>query len=1059
MRNFSKKFLSIILVLTVLAQLLCVSAFAAEETENEPVYKNLVVFGDSICLGFSTEDASMADSSTYDIERNLLRSVLSEDYQHCYPTQFAAKIGLSPFEGISYPGGTWDYKTETEWDDVYNFGICAAWSGDIKELLTNPYYIYWYASANYENGDTFILPEAYTGVRGIVDTAAEGYNVADSSTWQYKTGEDYEGQYEEYTIPAGVEIPVVVENNWWGSVSFDLNPIIYQKYFYVSETCLDENGNFIDTNHDNIVNDKDIIYYPMAEWWGMYFPNTEEFGDKLGNPIQNPQFTKYYYNLATTTVKNGDLIALALGNNDIYHSFMAYQQSSDSMLCQMVYYLSYALQMNCSVNDILTMLEGSMQQGQISGNTIAGQSNQTAVLAADSTESDDPAGEGSGFSALTSVEEIEALLSLYSSENVTAYLADTVEAYKANYVAIIQRVFELKQDTAEVVLVGHYNPFGMVNYLTMLSEAAQNGQLFEHLGGKYGSGALSTILQTFIGTPEQWGTINGMTEEELLNYVKKGRAELARFLQELSKLDMNDENVDQAVTQMLMDLTFPVSVLLVGDALADTYEEMNSFLQEMAEKYDVAYVDVSDAPSNSRYDPHPTEYGHTWIAERFYETVVPEITASISPVGTGQGEVTPLGNKEFRLHDDQTYRFTAKEGSKISAIFVDGKRLSKNEFASVYADGQYTFEKIMANHSITVQFDRDFDSVKKFSANILGSLAKYGVGEGMYKPGDIVSINAGALDGFEFAGWKAEGVKLADSASASTTFEMPENAVTIRATWKAVEDEPENTPPQQIIADDASYVLRFVTNGGTDIPDYTKMSGAVIDLNAFFTTREGYDFAGWYSDKGLTKKANFATLTKDISLYAKWVKKMVADIPFRDVSERDWFYGNVDYVYSKGLMNGTSGTQFSPNLTTTRGMVVSMLYRLESAPAVSGKCPFSDVMSGGYYEDAITWAAENGIVGGYSDGRFGPDDNITREQMAAILYRYAQYKGYDVSESADISKYTDSGVASVYAVNPLKWANAKGLITGTTATTIAPGGEATRAQAAAILHRFCENIK
>ena len=159
------------------------------------------------------------------------------------------------------------------------------------------------------------------------------------------------------------------------------------------------------------------------------------------------------------------------------------------------------------------------------------------------------------------------------------------------------------------------------------------------------------------------------------------------------------------------------------------------------------------------------------------------------------------------------------------------------------------------------------------------------------------------------------------------------------------------------------------------------------------------------------------------------------------------------------LMKGTSVTTFSPNLTTTRSMIVTILYRLENEPSVSGKCPFSDVKSGSYYENAITWAAANGIVGGYGEGKFGPDDNITREQMAAILYRYAQYKGYDVSDKADLGKFTDSGKIGAWAADAMAWANANALVNGVSATILNPQGEATRAQVAAILHRFCENVK
>ena len=158
-------------------------------------------------------------------------------------------------------------------------------------------------------------------------------------------------------------------------------------------------------------------------------------------------------------------------------------------------------------------------------------------------------------------------------------------------------------------------------------------------------------------------------------------------------------------------------------------------------------------------------------------------------------------------------------------------------------------------------------------------------------------------------------------------------------------------------------------------------------------------------------------------------------------------------------MNGTSETTFGPNETTTRGMIVTILYRLEGEPEAEATSAFADVAADMYYADAVNWAAANNIVTGYDDTSFGPDDTITREQMAAILYRYAQYKGYDVTTGGmALNEYTDAGQISEYAVPAMQWANENGLITGSTATTIEPQGNALRAEVATILMRFCEGI-
>ena len=180
-------------------------------------------------------------------------------------------------------------------------------------------------------------------------------------------------------------------------------------------------------------------------------------------------------------------------------------------------------------------------------------------------------------------------------------------------------------------------------------------------------------------------------------------------------------------------------------------------------------------------------------------------------------------------------------------------------------------------------------------------------------------------------------------------------------------------------------------------------------------------------------------------------------LPFTDVRESDWFYEDVAFAYENGLFAGTSDTTFSPNASMTRAMLVTVLYRLEGQPAVNGRSGFSDVQYNGYYEDAVTWAADNGIVNGTSTTTFSPNANVTREQMAAILYRYAQYKKYNTAASSSLNGFTDQASVSGYATASLEWAVAEKLVNGS-AGKLMPTGNATRAQVAAILHRFVENV-
>ena len=178
---------------------------------------------------------------------------------------------------------------------------------------------------------------------------------------------------------------------------------------------------------------------------------------------------------------------------------------------------------------------------------------------------------------------------------------------------------------------------------------------------------------------------------------------------------------------------------------------------------------------------------------------------------------------------------------------------------------------------------------------------------------------------------------------------------------------------------------------------------------------------------------------------------------FTDLDLNKWYHDGIHFCVENDLMEGVPGNLFAPNADTTRGMIVTILYRLEGKPAVSDNCSFSDVKTGSWYEDAVIWAAANDIIEGYGNGKFGPNDAITREQIAAILYRYAEYKGYDVTDKANLSKFEDKNGISAWAQTALSWANADGLIEGD-GDKLMPKENARRCQVAAILMRFCQNI-
>ena len=261
-----------------------------------------------------------------------------------------------------------------------------------------------------------------------------------------------------------------------------------------------------------------------------------------------------------------------------------------------------------------------------------------------------------------------------------------------------------------------------------------------------------------------------------------------------------------------------------------------------------------------------------------------------------------------------------------------------------------------------------------------------------------------------------------------------------------------------------------VNNGGVNASPSNAEKGATITIT--LSPDKGYKLDKLTVTDGSGKTVS--TVKKSDTVYtftmpASAVKVGVSyvkatetpsETKFNDVSANDWFASAVDYVTGKGMMNGTADNTFSPKANTTRGMVVTVLYRLENQPSTSA-ASFTDVASGAYYANAVAWANANGIVSGYGSGKFGPNDKVTREQLAAILYRYAQYKKYDVSvgEDTNILSYDDAQSISSYAIPAIQWACGAGVVTGKSGSKLDSKGNATRAEVAAMLMRFCENVK
>jgi len=275
-----------------------------------------------------------------------------------------------------------------------------------------------------------------------------------------------------------------------------------------------------------------------------------------------------------------------------------------------------------------------------------------------------------------------------------------------------------------------------------------------------------------------------------------------------------------------------------------------------------------------------------------------------------------------------------------------------------------------------------------------------------------------------------------------------------------------------------TWNITYVTDGGTigGLYPVTYTEGTVTVLPTD-VTKPGYTFLGWFTAYigGVQVRQIEATETGDKTFYARWQKTVLppppvtpgtpvtparpaapVGLPFADVSGSDWFYNDVRYVYEKGIMDGTGADRFSPNAPLTRAMIVTILYRMAGSPAMSGASDFKDVDSNKWFAKAVAWAAANGIVNGYGSGLFGPNDPVTREQLAAILYRYAVYGGMTaVTLEENLGSFADTAQLSAYAIQAMNWAVGQGLINGS-GSNLVPKAQATRAQVAAIIHRYLE---
>lgn len=322
------------------------------------------------------------------------------------------------------------------------------------------------------------------------------------------------------------------------------------------------------------------------------------------------------------------------------------------------------------------------------------------------------------------------------------------------------------------------------------------------------------------------------------------------------------------------------------------------------------------------------------------------------------------------------------------------------------------------------------------------------------KMDDKVELIATPKSGYHFKEWEviSGNVKIEDN-----KFTMPAENVTVKAIFERNASSSGGGG-----GGTTYYTLTFETNGGGSMQAIRAARGKTLDLSAYTPMRDGYDFGGWYADKDLTQRITEIKLSGSKTVYADWKKREPDAVknPFADVNAGDWFYRDVLFSYEKGLMSGMDAAAFAPYANTTRAQIAVIFYRMEGSPAVEGENSFTDVVrdSGtAWFYDAVTWAQQNGIMGGYSNSSFAPKDPITREQLTAIFYRYAQYKGYDTTQGGmAIREFDDYESISDYAMGAMAWAVNTGLVKGDS-NLLYPKGTATRAELAALFHRFAEN--
>ena len=481
-----------------------------------------------------------------------------------------------------------------------------------------------------------------------------------------------------------------------------------------------------------------------------------------------------------------------------------------------------------------------------------------------------------------------------------------------------------------------------------------------------------------------------------------------------------------------------------------------------------------DEPFTVTVTPDPESKLNAFTFESSSKAVA-EISAegTVTIKGAGETDITvkEAGNTEYAPFTKTQKLVVKKKALTVTALNLDEKTVA---FDSEAEDCSIDFEKLTTK----VTEKADDASMKVTAGNFVLTGAKAGnytlttdtfettvknentatvtvliengtvTGEGIYVKGSIAELVASTRGDYYFTGWYIGTEKVSNGKT--YRFTVTEDTELIAKTVKIEK----NGGGATVV--NPTCKVRFITDGGSYIADRTvDKYDCVSAPNA--PTRDGFTFTGWYTDKETTKLYNFSNkVTSNLTLFAGW-KPIAVRKNYTDVSVSDWFDEAVQYVSAKNLMQGVSETEFAPNAPLTRAMFVTILHRMENTPEAQPSS-FTDVANDAWYAKAVSWAKANGIVNGVTDTEFAPDETITREQMAAVLYRYAGVKGYDLTAEGELA-YADKKDISDYAASAILWMTNKQIMSGDSDVTFAPKNTATRAQAAAVFMRISEKLK